>query len=318
MCEGGLSTKTADIIINSWRESTKKQYGTYIQKWLLFCDKEKIDKFNPSVNSVLQFLLDLHEHGLGYSAVNTAKSAVSSFVFLITNEQIGKHFHVKQFMKGIFNKRPVLPKYNCTWSVDVVLSLLKTWKPVKDISLKMLTLKLAMLLALTTGQRMQSLFLMDIRNMELDMTYVKIRYGDLLKQTRPGFQLSELFIEAFKSDYRLCVVHTLHEYLDRTLKLRGNVTQLFLSFQKPYKPVQKDTIAKWIKQVLVLAGVDMNMFTPHSTRSATTSFVSGKIPIDTILRTAGWRRDSVFRKFYKKPITNDSSFSDAILRSIEK
>ncbi|CAC5419838.1 unnamed protein product [Mytilus coruscus] len=114
-----------------------------------------------------------------------------------------------------------------------------------------------------------------IRNLELDTYSVKIRYGDLLKQTRPGYQLPEIFIEAFKPDFRICVVHTLHEYLERTNKLRFNNTQLFLSFQKPYKPVKKGTIAKWIKQVLILAGIDMTIFTPHSTRGAATSYVSG-------------------------------------------
>ncbi|CAC5418289.1 unnamed protein product [Mytilus coruscus] len=99
----------------------------------------------------------------------------------------------------------------------------------------------------------------------------------------------------------------------RTNKLRFNNTQLFLSFQKPYKPVKKGTIAKLIKQVLILAGIDMTIFTPHSTRGAATSYVSGRIPIATILRTAGWRKDSVFRKFYQRPITNDSSFSKEIL-----
>ncbi|CAC5387790.1 unnamed protein product [Mytilus coruscus] len=142
---------------------------------------------------------------------------------------------------------------------------------------------------------------------------LEIRYGDLLKQTRPGYQLPEIFIEAFKPDFRICVVHTLHEYLERTNKLRFNNTQLFLSFQKPYKPVKNGTIAKWIKQVLILAGIDMTIFTPHSTRGAATSYVSGRIPIATILRTAGWRKDSVFRKFYQRPITNDSSFSKEIL-----
>ncbi|CAG2203580.1 unnamed protein product [Mytilus edulis] len=255
------------------------------------CVREEYQQRLPTSSSIPGEILPknkLHLNGLGYSAVNTAKSAVSSFVYLITNVQIGKHFHVKQFMKGIFNKKPVLPRYNCTWNVEMVLSLLKTWN--KDITLKNLTFKLAMLLALTTGQRMQSIFLIDIRNLELDTYSVKIRYGDLLKQTRPGYQLPEIFIEAFKPDYRICVVHTLHEYLERTNKLRFNNTQLFLSFQKPYKPVKKGTIAKWIKQVLILAGIDMTIFTPHSTRGAATSYVSGRIPIATILRTAGGKR----------------------------
>lgn len=256
--------------------------------------------------------MELFETGLGYSAINTAKSAVSSFIYIVSKVQIGKDVLIKQFMKGIFNKKPALPKYNVTWDVETVIKLLKSWSPVKNISLKLLTFKLVMLLALTTGQRMQSLFLIDIRNLELETLYVKIRFGDLLKQTKPGRHLSELFIEAFKPDYRLCVVLTLNEYIERTSELRNN-NQLFISFQKPYKAVKKCTIARWIKEVLVLAGIDMKIFTPHSTRGASTSKVSGKIPINTILRTAGWRNDSVFRKHYKRPITNDSSFSNEVL-----
>ena len=91
------------------------------------------------------------------------------------------------------------------------------------------------------------------------------------------------------------------------------MTQLFISYQKPHKAVTKGTIANWIKKVLTLAGIDMKIFTPHSTRSASTSFVNGKIPIETILKTAGWRKDSVFRKHYNRPITNNSAFSNEVL-----
>lgn len=258
--------------------------------------------------------MELFESGLGYSAVNTAKSAISSCIYLISDVQIGKNIQVKQFMKGIFNKRPVLPKYNCTWNVEIVINLLRTWTPVTDLSLKFLTFKLVMLLALTTGQRMQSLFLIDIRNLEYDQGYVKIRFGDLLKQSKPGRHLSELYIEAFKPDYRVCVVLTLREYLVRTQSLRNDINQLFISFHKPYKAVKKCTIANWIKKILVLAGIDMEIFTPHSTRGASTSKVKGKIPITTILKTAGWRKDCVFRKFYERPITNDSAFSNEVLK----
>lgn len=315
MCQGGLSEKTAEIIINSWRPSTKKQYGTYLQKWLLFCDKEQVDKFAPSVNNMLKFLMNLFENGLGYSAINTAKSAVSSFIYLVSKVQLGKDILVKQFMKGVFNKKPALPKYNYTWDVQTVIKLLKSWSPVKELSLKLLTFKLVMLLALTTGQRMQSLFLLDTRNLELGLRSVKIRFGDLLKQTRPGKHLSEIFIEAFKPDFRLCVVLTLVEYLERTSSLRKN-NQLFISYQKPFNAVKKCTISNWIKTVLIMAGIDMKTFTPHSTRGAVTSKVSGRVPIGTVLKTAGWSKDCVFRKYYKRPITNDSSFSNEALNTV--
>ena len=58
----------------------------------------------------------------------------------------------------------------------------------------------------------------------------------------------------------------------------------------------------------------MTVFTPHSTRGASTSAAVGRIPIDTILKTAGWSSDNVFRKFYIREISNDSSFSKCILK----
>ena len=60
-----------------------------------------------------------------------------------------------------------------------------------------------------------------------------------------------------------------------------------------------------------LAGIDLNLFTPHSTRSASTSATVNKVPIDTIIKTAGWSNDCTLRKFYKRPVSNDATFSSA-------
>ena len=76
----GIPENTANIILSSWRGNTQKQYGTYLKKWSKFCDRSKIDKFQPSIADLLKFLTELHDSGLGYSAVNTAKSAISSFL----------------------------------------------------------------------------------------------------------------------------------------------------------------------------------------------------------------------------------------------
>ena len=56
----------------------------------------------------------------------------------------------------------------------------------------------------------------------------------------------------------------------------------------------------------------MSIFNPHSTRSASVSAV--KVPIGTILKTAGWSKDCTFRKFYKKPVTDNMQFAESILQ----
>ena len=55
-----------------------------------------------------------------------------------------------------------MPRYTAVWNVNQVLDYLKTLYPVNGISLKSLTLKLTMLLALVTAQRGQSLLLLNV------------------------------------------------------------------------------------------------------------------------------------------------------------
>ena len=61
-----------------------------------------------------------------------------------------------------FELRPVLPKYSEIWDVNVVLNYLKTIDLSTSLTLKQLTLKLTMLLCLTTGQRGQTLHKFDV------------------------------------------------------------------------------------------------------------------------------------------------------------
>ena len=75
----------------------------------------------------------------------------------------------------------------------------------------------------------------------------------------------------FPADSRLCVVTTLEEYLRRTAPLRGNADRLFIRYISPHKSVSIDTIGRWIKTVMALAGIDVSKFKAHSTRMASSS-----------------------------------------------
>ena len=236
---------------------------------------------------------------------------LSALFQIIHKRDIGHEILIQRFMKGIFHKRPVIPKTVFAWDVKTVLRFLETLENAK-LTLRLLSIKLAVLMVLTSGQRCQTLKAIDIRNMEINSEYVKIRIGDLLKQSNPKNHLAEIFIEAFRANPSICVVETLRDYISRTSSIRSD-SQLFIITQKPYSGASKDTIAKWIKLGLNLAGIDLSLFTPHSTRSASTSALVTKVPIDTIIKTAGWARECTFRKFYNKPITNNSAFSTTLL-----
>jgi hypothetical protein len=229
---------------------------------------------------------------------------------------VGSHPLVIRFLKGVYNLRPTTSRYCQTWDVSIVLNYLKTLWPVTTITLKQLTLKLAMLIALSIAGRSQSLHLLTIENMRKVSSSVTLFYSDLLKQSRPGVKTPFAELKTFSLDQKLCVVHTLYEYLKRTDTLRGENKCLFISYVKPHKPVTKNTISRWLKTVMFRAGIDCNLYKPHSVRSASVSKAKlNSVPIDEILKVAGWSNAKTFGKFYDKVIVNSQdNYSDAVFR----
>ena len=220
-------------------------------------------------------------------------------------------------MKGVFQARPVVPRYASTWDTSVVLLNLKGLHPATDLTLQQLTQKLVKLCALVTGQRCQSLHLMNLGSMHMDIdnSYV-FHITQLVKQPAPGKAQPVLVFPRFPSDEGLCVATVLDEYIKRTEPLRGSEKQLFISFIKPHKKVSKESISRWIKNVMQVAGIDTSIFKPHSTRAASTSKANScQVPINSILKVASWSTDCVFNKFYNKPVQNLNStgFGQTIL-----
>ena len=277
----------------------------------MFASRRNISVFTPPLNKVLDFFTKMFKKGLGYSCLSTARSALSTYIS-IDGVPLGQHQLVKRFMKGVFNLRPSLPKYEVTWDTNIVLAFIKKLSPVRKLDLKMLTLKLVTLIALLTGQRCQTVHAIDLKDTTITKRHVKFRIKKLLKHSRPGKHLSELCIKAYAPDRRMCVVTVLNEYIKRTSSVR-NSDQLLISYVKPHKPVTKATVARWIKQMLLLSGVDTEIFSAHSTRAAATSRAKFcQVPFDTILRTAGWSGDSTFTKYYNKDISQEGLFAKTI------
>ena len=79
--------------------------------------------------------------------------------------------------------------------------------------------------------------------------------------------------------------------------------------------VSKDTISRWIRTVMMNAGLDVTTSKPHSTRSAATSKATQAcVPIQDILKQAGWSNHRTFDRFYNKPVRKESSFAESVLK----
>ena len=153
--------------MSSWQTGTKKQYNTYLGKWLEFCRQGEVNKYTPTINQALSFLKSLQDKGLSYSAINTARSALSTIISVPDCHTFGSHPLETRFMKGVYEKLKPQPKYTQIWDVLLVLKYLATLKLNSLLSSKNLTLKHVMLLLLLLvssqhGQGIHSLSLHGI------------------------------------------------------------------------------------------------------------------------------------------------------------
>lgn len=159
---------------------------------MLFSSKRKTDPFYPFVKDVLDFLSNLYNQNVGYSGINTAKSAISTICGLVSGKPIGEEKLVCRFMKGIYNCRPSLPKYSSTWDVNKVMSLLCSWPINKELTLLQLSQKTVILLMLLSSQRCQTIHLIKVENILIQEDTMTIYITNLVKQSKPGYHIRSL------------------------------------------------------------------------------------------------------------------------------
>ncbi|XP_071640433.1 uncharacterized protein [Temnothorax longispinosus] len=295
----------------SLTESSLKQYDSALKKWWSFCSANSVDPFTSSIRDILAGLTDAFEKGVSYSTLNCLRSAIS----LVVGHEIGQDPNIKRFFKGVFNKRPPRPRYDCTWDPKAVLDYLSSKANNKTTTLKVLSMKLISLLALVTGHRLQTFALLDIRNIRETAESIEIKVPDRIKTSGPSRKQPCLVLPFYTEDKEICVASTLKSYLERIKDIRGSTNSLFISFKKPFKAVTSQTLSRWIKEILSKSGINTEIFTAYSTRHAATSAARRHgVDLDIIRKTAGWTSNSkTFAKFYNRDI---AKASDVFARAI--
>ena len=299
--------------MNSWRSSTKAQYEPYLKKWFLYANKEKIDAYNPALQDALTFLSILFNEGQSYNQINTARCALSTCIMHKNHLTFGKLPIVKRFMKGVYESKPTFPRNVFVWDGSIVFKYFLSLPHPRELSLKVLTEKLVLLMSLISGgQRAQTLHCLDVKDLCILQDKIIFPITSKIKQSRPSKHTTPLQFKFYPSDQKLCVVTHLTCYLEQTKDLRST-SKLFISFIKPHKPVSTDTISRWCKNMLKKSGINTDLFSSHSSRSASSSKskLSG-IPINVIMKNAGWSNESVFANYYDKIIIPDVDMLNSI------
>ena len=73
------------------------------------------------------------------------------------------------------------------------------------------------------------------------------------------------------------------------------MSSFFITYGKPHHPASKDTLARWVKEAMREAGINTDIYKPHSTRSASNSKVfSMGVPLKEVLKRGQWSNATTF------------------------
>ena len=247
------------------------------------------------------FLTELFNSGFSYSAINTARSALSAIETSGT-KSIGSHPLICRFLKGVYEEKPPKPKYSTIWDVSLVLKYFQNIQDNHELSMGLLTKKVFTILLLVTAQRLQTISLIRTDCVHITGDSCEIEIVDKIKTSKPGSKNVGLKIQRYH-DKKLCALSALEEYMKRTVHMRRHCEKLFLCYKKPYGEASKDTMANWVKKLLFSIGI-VN-YGPHSCRAAASSaMLSTGVPLDDIMFSAGWQNAQTFHRFYNRSNVN--------------
>ncbi len=324
----GLPPAVVETIIQARAPSTRQ---TYALKWSLFatwCSSRREDPRRCTIWVVLSFLQERLERRLSPYTLKVYVAAIAAHHDAVDGRSLGKHELIVRFLKGARRMNPSRPPLVPSWDLSIVLAGLQRgpFEPLDSVELKFLSLKTALLTALTSIKRVGDLQAFSVSEECLVFGPV---YSHVVLRPRPGyvpkvpttpFRDQVLNLQALPSEEAdpalalLCPVRALRIYVTRTRSVRSS-EQLFVCHggQQKGKAVSKQRLAYWIVEAVALAYQSQGEPCPlgvraHSTRSVASSHaLAHGASLADICRAAGWATPNTFARFYNLRVEPVSS-----------
>ncbi|XP_077125588.1 uncharacterized protein LOC143782239 [Ranitomeya variabilis] len=294
----GFSAELVNTLLLSRKRSTTLIYSRVWNKFLDFY-MVPFTKQVP-VTPILEFLQKGRELGL---SVNTLRVQVSALGALY-GCNIAANRWISRFIKSCERSKPVHIPRLPPWDLNLVLEALTSspFEPLDSIPLKVLTYKVALLVALTSARRVS-----DIQALSVDPPYLLIFHDRIVLKPDPSYlpkvastyhRSQEIFLPSFFDSpvtpeqhkfHTLDVRRAILTYIERCQTWRGS-RALFISFQghKKGHGVTRATISRWIRDAICLAYTSKGEIPPvgikaHSTRAMASSWAEqADVPIHLI------------------------------------
>ena len=282
------------------------------------------------MKSVAEFLSEKFDSGLQAATIRNYKSAIlavhQGFADGATLNDGGQ---LALLLDGMFNTRPTQHVTVPPWNLDTVLNFLKgsPFEPLRDNTLKYVTLKTVFLVTLASGRRCSEIHALSASATVFSRTGVTlhVRPDFIAKNESSSFHHSSIFLPKMSmgsdiSEDRLwCPVRALVYYINKTANVRKD-DQLFLTHAEPHRPASKHTLARWIVSIITNTGAveGERAVTAHITRATASSWAFHRgISINDICNTVSGKVPTTFTSVYYKSVVGEralGAFAKAVLR----
>ena len=323
----GLSQEAARIAADARRPSTRSTYDSRLQRFRQWAEERDINPMEASLETVSDFFLTLFNEGKQVSTIRNYRSAIASIHSGFSDgSTLGSNEAISQLLKGMFNRRPPRKPLIPAWSINDVLTSLASspYEPIQNATLEHLTHKTLFLIAAASARRRSELHALSVnRNLLRFSNRGVFLLPDpqfLTKNESISFAPAEVFLPDIASsssiyeDRKVCPVRALKWYLEKTKPIRTS-DALFILPKSPYNRASKDTLSRWL----------VNLITPHVTdgqgahahqlraQSSSTAWFRG-VHLDDIIKAAAWKTPSTFVSCYLTNVAlKDGHFGRAAL-----
>ena len=312
----------------------------YTLKWAIFerwCTEAGVDPLTCSIVPILNFLQSLLDGQRAPSTVKVYAAAISACHEGFTGVTVFTHPLVNRFLRGARRARPVARSVAPQWDLSLVLDALcdAPFEPIAQASLKLLSFKTALLLALTSAKRVGDLCALSTQpaclaiNGDKSSAVLRPNPAFTPKVVTSSYKSRVITLDAFflpphlnvreERLHKLCPVRALAYYVERTASIRLS-TQLLICYAGAAigRPLSAQRLSHWLCDCITLAYKTTGQTPPtglraHSTRgiAVSTALFQG-VRVQDICTAASWSSPSSFVESYLRDIPS-ASISQAVL-----
>ncbi len=298
----GLPEHVLNTMAEARPPSTRRLYTLKLSVFSTWCQDRDLDPVPSDVSVVLSFLQEMLDKQHSTSTIKVYAAAIVASMPLLLADRWAEI----QFLQGARRMNPPRPRTVPPWDLPTILRALKgpPFEPLQSTSLRALSLKTTLLLALVSVKRVGDLQARNPACLEFGLNDSKVilkpRLGYVPKVLSTLFRAQVITLSALspltgsQELSLLCSIRALRVYIERSASYRKS-EQRFVGFGYRAKggPVTKQGISRWLVDAIILAYSTLGLqcpivFRAHSTRGITSSWAwSRGVSILEICEAAG-------------------------------